>query len=306
VSLTPIRCVTVLGKGGVGRTTIAIGVARRLASQGKRVLLLELSGAQDVSRALGLPEAGYKPRTLEPGLEHACYQASTCLADFGKTKLGIPTLLTQFFDARPVRAFLEAIPGLNTLLQLGKMAHDLGLGTDTPARYDTCVIDAPATGHGLTMLEAARTMRQLTRVGPFTELARPIETLLEGPTAHTIAVTTPEVLPLEETERLINALEDIGQGPTCVVLNRAPRPLPPEEPTWSALASSRALSAYPGWQRVGEHLWGSAMRCHEAHRLFATATRPMLTVSEARHGLQNLDAHQHVLRDLTDIFGERP
>lgn len=41
---------TFLGKGGVGRTTVAIAAAKRLASQGKRVLL----AASDSELAFGL------------------------------------------------------------------------------------------------------------------------------------------------------------------------------------------------------------------------------------------------------------
>ena len=41
---------TFIGKGGTGRTTIAIAAAKKLASQGNRVLL----AAQDAGPALGL------------------------------------------------------------------------------------------------------------------------------------------------------------------------------------------------------------------------------------------------------------
>ncbi|HEY9664998.1 MAG TPA: ArsA-related P-loop ATPase, partial [Allocoleopsis sp.] len=41
---------TFLGKGGTGRTTIAIAAAKQLAAQGKRVLL----ASQDTSPALSL------------------------------------------------------------------------------------------------------------------------------------------------------------------------------------------------------------------------------------------------------------
>ena len=298
---TPLQCVTVLGKGGVGRTTVAIGVARALAARGNRVLLLELSGAQDVSRALGNPEAPYEPQCLEDGLDHACYRASTCLADFGATKLGIPSLLTQLFNARPVRSFLEAIPGLNELLQLGKMVHELGVGTKEVARYDTCVIDAPATGHGLTLLQAASTMRQLTRVGPFTELARPIEQLLQSPQALTIAVTTPEPLPIEESERLIAALDAMGQSPGAVVLNRVPTPLPPTAPTWERMATLEPMSTDAGWTHVGGHLWQTASRCHEARTLFAASGRPVVSVNESERPLTTLDAYGCV-RDALDAL----
>ena len=52
-SMTQI--LTFLGKGGIGRTTVAIATAKQQASQGKRVLLASQGSGPELSLLLGLP-----------------------------------------------------------------------------------------------------------------------------------------------------------------------------------------------------------------------------------------------------------
>ena len=68
---------TFLGKGGVGRTTIAIAAAKRLADGGKRVLLAA-DDSQSVSLLLNAPLA-LEPQEIAPNLQVVHLKTSVLL-----------------------------------------------------------------------------------------------------------------------------------------------------------------------------------------------------------------------------------
>jgi len=67
----------VVGKGGVGKTTVAAIVARTLASRGRAVVALDCDANPNLGIALGLPSeetdrlAGIRQALDEGGAEHA-------------------------------------------------------------------------------------------------------------------------------------------------------------------------------------------------------------------------------------------
>lgn len=62
-SLLSRRLLFVVGKGGVGRTTVSLSLALAAAREGKRVLLIELEGARSLERGFqALRSAADAPR----------------------------------------------------------------------------------------------------------------------------------------------------------------------------------------------------------------------------------------------------
>lgn len=246
------RLWVVEGKGGVGRTTVAAALGLAAARQGRRTLVVELHGEAALAHRLGFHAARYEARNVAPGLDLMGLSPTDCLADFGKRKLHIGGLSPMVFGSRPMTAFVEAVPGLPDVVQLGKIEDRLLHPLPSESPYDLVVLDGPATGHGLTLLSSARHMRQLTRAGPFHDLAKLIEDLLEDPAkTATIAVTLPEQLPVQETLELLAALDRTHDLPDLLVVNqRVEGPLPggvplpqllsglsgPHDAPWRALA----------------------------------------------------------------------
>lgn len=227
------RLVVVTGKGGVGRTTATAALGLTAARAGRRTAVVELSGQSSLSRALGLRDGVYEPRRVVPGLDVMSLSATACLADFGTRKLRISALARWFFESRAMTGFVEAVPGLHDLVQLGKLENMLNEPGPGDPVYDLVILDAPATGHGLSLLAAARSMREMTGVGPFHDLAAIIEALLEDPVATgTALVTLPEALPVNEGLQLVRALADEHTPPSHVLVNQVspawPDHVPPE------------------------------------------------------------------------------
>lgn len=244
------KLVVVTGKGGVGRTTVSAGLALAAAQQGKTALVIEMSGTADVAEAFGISNPSFEARQAAPGVWLMTLTPAECLSDFGRRKLGAGKLLTRLLNNRVSRAFLDAVPGLHDLLQLGKIENLINEPGPSDRRYDVVILDAPATGHGLTLLAAARAMREMTRVGPFHDLARVIELFLADPAITSVVLTTlPEALPVNESLQFASALEADGATLGGVIVNQLrPRPVP-EAPAWATVREGIANASSP-WSNV--------------------------------------------------------
>ncbi len=239
------RLLVVTGKGGVGRTTTTIALGLAAASMGKRVCVVEFSGMTSIADAMGV-EPSYDPVDLAPNLQYRTFTALDCMNDFGERKLRISALVRVLFDNRIVSAFIDAVPGLPDLFQLGKLENMLMEPLAQDPHWDLAILDAPATGHGLTLLSSASSMSEITRAGPFYDLAHIIERFLDDPAlAGVLLTTTPEELPVNESLELLATLRDEGRAPAAVLVNQVrPSPLPPTPP-WPDVRQSFAGSTDP-------------------------------------------------------------
>jgi len=246
MSLLSRKLIVIAGKGGVGRTTTAIALALAAARQGLYTAVLELNGASGVPELWGFSGRDYAPRSLAPNVDTISMSALDTLDDFGIRRLKLDALVRVLFHNRVMDAFLDAVPGLHDLIQLGKVNSLLHENYPQDPKYDLIVLDAPATGHGLTLLGAARNMADMTRVGPFYEEARRIEAILADP-EHTalVIVTLPEELPVNETLQLAGALGPDQDLLCAVVVNKVlPNPLPPGV-AWPRMREVLAASDHP-------------------------------------------------------------
>ena len=232
-SILDRRFVVVTGKGGVGRTTMAAALGVLAGRVGKRVAVVEMSGAREVAEVFGLQGRSYKPREAARGVETFSLTPRECLDDFGSRKLKLGMFAKRIVNNRVTRSFFEAVPGLHDLQQLGKIENLLNEPLRDDPKYDLIILDAPATGHGLTLLASATSMREMTRVGPFAELARIIETFLSDPAKTALVLTTlPEALPVLESLELMASLERDGAALAGVIVNQVREPALPAEPPW--------------------------------------------------------------------------
>jgi anion-transporting ArsA/GET3 family ATPase len=83
------------------------------------------------------------------------------------------------------------------------------------------IVDAPATGHALAMLEAPETFRKIARMGPIHRQAGYIESFLHDPEqCAVVAVATAEEMPVNETVDLRDELaERVGLDVSLAILN---------------------------------------------------------------------------------------
>ena len=197
------RLVVVTGKGGVGKTAVAAALAHVALDAGRRVLAVEI-GAARLGPLLGAPEPlGTDPTRLTPSLSAAAIDPEEALGDFVHGVLRLRIFARRLLESTSFQVLAAAAPGIAEFLVLHKIAGWLDARRLGRSLYDVIVVDAPASGHSLPLLDAPRTLGALARLGPIGETLRSIDRRLHDP-AETlvVVVTTPEELAVRETIEL--------------------------------------------------------------------------------------------------------
>ena len=216
--------VVVTGKGGAGKTTVAAALALAAASRGRRVVVAEVAARDELARALGGSGSGpFVERRVAPGLHHVSIDPQHAMEEYLVDQLPARALAEVLVRSRLFTYLAAATPGLRELLTMGKVWELAQPERRTPGAspYDLVVLDAPATGHGLALLQAPLTFADAARVGPINRQGRTIHQMLTDRTrTGIVAVAAPEELAVNEALAIRDALrDDLGLPLDRVVLN---------------------------------------------------------------------------------------
>lgn len=210
----------VTGKGGVGKSTIAVGLAVQKALSGKKTLLVELGDQSYFQSFYGLRDVSYEPMLLQKNLEIALWSGSACLKEYARYLLKIEALFKLFYENPVSQSLIQVAPALPELAILGKItSHPRHHGP--PMETEVIVVDAFATGHFISLLRAPKGMAEAIRFGPMGEQSRDIEAVIQNENiCHYHIVSLPEELPVQETIELYSDLKKEFKIKPRVYLNK--------------------------------------------------------------------------------------
>jgi len=222
------RVIMVTGKGGVGRTSAAVAMARAAANAGRRTLLLEIAyedGVQSpVGELVGLPRLSDIPRQIGANLSVGHLWARSGHEGFLRTILPGAALIRAALRSRVMDKFLVAAPSMHEMglfyhLMMQLYAKDEH-GED---RYQLVVLDMPATGHTLALTSLPEILLQMIPGGPVAAALRDGQKILNNPeTAAAWVVTLPEQLPVTEACELVDGLRETNMHVGGILVNRMP------------------------------------------------------------------------------------
>jgi anion-transporting ArsA/GET3 family ATPase len=243
-SLLEQRLIFVTGKGGVGKTAVSCALAEAARRAGKRVLLIETAQIETIAGHFERDPSplGYSGRPLRPGLQALCIEPHEALADYVRLQTGLGAVTDRVLRSDIFQQLLEAAPGWRELIVLGKIWHlEQKRNANDEPLYDMLIVDAPATGHGLSFLDVPRVVQQAVQAGPLARHASWVEEMVhDRKRTLLLPVTLPEELPVSETAELVErARKDIDIAVDRIIVNKLPsvpaegldaalRQLPPE------------------------------------------------------------------------------
>ncbi|MEA2717048.1 MAG: hypothetical protein QOI99_1365 [Actinomycetota bacterium] len=209
------RVVIVAGKGGVGKTTVSAALARMAASVGLTVLIVELEGKSGLSSAFGSLELlGYGERLLAPGIRARSITADEALLEY-LDEHALGKVSRKLVSSGLVDVVSTAAPGIKDILILGKVKQ-----LEQSRVADLIILDAPAAGHALSFLLAARSLVDVVRSGVVKAQAQEVLDMLTSPhRCRVMLVTIPEETPVNEVVETAEALRTrvgVALGPLVV------------------------------------------------------------------------------------------
>jgi len=220
--------VMTMGKGGVGKTTVAAAVAVALAGRGHRVVLTTTDPAAHLTGTLAADVDGITVSRIDPVAETAAYTAEV-LASAGADLAA---------DALAVLEEDLASPCTEEIAVFQAFARTVG-----QAQRGFVVLDTAPTGHTLLLLDAARSYhRELDRqTGQMPDhVVHLLDRLRDPARTHVLLVALPEATPVHEAARLQADLLRSGIRPAAWVLNQSLLAAAPTDPLLRARANQEA------------------------------------------------------------------
>lgn len=206
------RLVFVSGKGGVGKTSVSALLGLLAAKQKKRTLIIEVNSLGRIAPLFNEDPTPHEEIAIAPYLSAINLDPKKCFEEYVLKQIRFKKIYNAFFNNKYVTNFLNATPGLNELLMLGKI-YELEKAYQNKLtgklKYDLIIVDSPATGHGLSFLEVPSIVLSVVKVGPMKSNAESILSLLNNQKKTAISlVTLAEEMPVSETKEFIKSLSE--------------------------------------------------------------------------------------------------
>jgi cellulose biosynthesis protein BcsQ len=216
------RVVIVAGKGGVGKTTVTASLARAAAGRGLRALIIEVEEGSGLAALFGHEALGYDEIDLDlaiGGRSRGRIRGRTITPDEALVEYlhdhGLSRISRRLVASGALDVVATAAPGIRDILVLGKVKQ-----LERAKTADLLILDAPAAGHAINFLLAARGLLDAVRAGPIATQAREVLDLLTDPKrCRVVLVTLAEETPVNEVIDTAFHLEDrvgVALGPVVV------------------------------------------------------------------------------------------
>ena len=217
------RIIFITGKGGTGKSTVAIALGLLAARRGLRTIVAEVAEQDRVARVFGHEDSQFREVELAPNLFTISIDPQHAIEEYLSLQIKVKPLADLVSSSRVFQYFAAATPGLSELVTIGKVWElaQLQRRTRGAARYDLVIVDAAATGHGVATLRAPKTFSDIARVGPIARQGRFIHDMITDPSATAvIAVALAEEMPVTETLELAATLrQELGLELEQVIVN---------------------------------------------------------------------------------------
>ncbi len=200
------RIYFVTGKGGTGKTSVAVGIARALARKGRRVLIVEVDAPRPMLPSYFGGQIGYEPSRLGTRIEGCNLDFYSALRSYVESVVPVRRVVGLILKNKVVKVFLTATPGARELVLLSRL-----LEFSHEPRWDHIVVDLPASGHALALFRTPYLARRVFARGPLRKRAEEIIDRFSDPdVGRVVFCALPGEMPVNETLETSDKVREIG------------------------------------------------------------------------------------------------
>lgn len=222
--LLPQKLVFVMGKGGVGKSTVAASLAQDCAAVGQKVLIVQWAVSDAMGPLFGEVFCDHEALEISPRIFNMNFNPTLAIKEYFVDYLQKKKFYQFVIQHRQIQKLLKATPGIYELFFLGRLYWLVHLAVNDAGNplYDKIIVDAPATGHGVSLLSVADVVMELGMTGPLQRECERVRSLLRDPQHSAYAlVTIPEELPCQEVQELADKMAQVIQrSPDVFFINQ--------------------------------------------------------------------------------------
>lgn len=256
---TPHRLYIFTGKGGVGKTTLSKAFVRYLVEHDHEAVYLTFQ-----NQSLSDNHTGTIEKTVN-GIREIYIDLEESARGYIEKRLGSRMIASWIVKTPFFRALVNMMPGFSYLINLGKI---LQMGVDNPRLI--IVLDAPASGHALTMVESTTNFQQIFESGLiFEDTVKMLGKLNDPEYTKIHVVSLPSLMSWQEAVELKTGLKQRTPVDVDITVNNCLFPL--LEDKLDEVPESLREKAKNEKQLVQENQ--TEMRCILPHSLSREALR---------------------------------
>jgi arsenite-transporting ATPase len=211
----PRRLYIFTGKGGVGKTTLSRTFVRYLLGCGYEAVYLTFQNS-----SIGNTHNKTQEKTIN-GIKEIHLDLEDSARGYIEKKLNSKLIGSWIVKTPFFRALINMVPGFSYLILLGKM---LEMGKENPRLI--IVLDAPASGHALTMIESTTNFQQIFKSGiVFDDTAKMLSKLNDPDYTKIQVVSLPSLMSWQEAIELKTSLNERTPIEVDITINNCLYPL---------------------------------------------------------------------------------
>jgi arsenite-transporting ATPase len=213
--IKPRRLYIFTGKGGVGKTTLSKSFVKYLGEHDHEVAYVTFKN-QSISE-----NHESTNEDIVQGIREIHLDLEDCAKGYIEKKLNSKMIASWVVKTPFFRALINMVPGFNYLIYLGKI---LEMGHENPRLI--LVLDAPASGHALTMIESTSNFQQIFESGIiFDDTSKMLSRLNDVDYTKIHIISLPSVMSWQEAIELKSGISSRNPAEVNISINNCLHPI---------------------------------------------------------------------------------
>jgi arsenite-transporting ATPase len=211
----PRRLYIFTGKGGVGKTTLSKAFVQYFKKNNQEAIYLTFRNQAIGDKSVGNSEV------MKNGIKEIYLDLEECAKDYIEKKLNSKLVGSWIVKTPFFKSLVNMVPGFSYVIYMGRI---LEMGKADPNLI--IVLDAPASGHALTMVESTTNFQQIFGSGVIFDDTAKMLSKLNDPTYTKInVISLASVMSWQEAVELKTGLNERTPVQVDIIVNNALAPL---------------------------------------------------------------------------------